>query len=147
MRRWNGNWPMADAPSAGEVFRYPYLWRREADAGETEGRKKRPACMAVVVSQGNGRTLLFVVAITTLKPDPGRIVLEVPEIEKRRAGLSRSEPSWVILDEVNVDVLERSYAFEDRTPLGRFSASFTRKIQQELRKARSMASLRAVQRR
>jgi hypothetical protein len=29
-------------PSAGEVFRYPFLWKREQMAGETEGRKARP---------------------------------------------------------------------------------------------------------
>ncbi|WP_257898320.1 hypothetical protein [Roseovarius mucosus] len=29
-------------PSAGEVFRYPFLWKREQMAGETERRKARP---------------------------------------------------------------------------------------------------------
>ena len=45
------------------------------------------------------------------------------------------------LDEMNVDVLERSYAFEDRTPLGRFSPGFTRSIQSLLRDARRASRL------
>ena len=32
---------------AGDVISYPYLWRREADNGETEGRKTRPAVVVV----------------------------------------------------------------------------------------------------
>lgn len=65
-------------PSAGEVFRYPFLWKREQMAGETEGRK------------------------------------------------------WVMLDEINTDILERSYVWEDRTPIGTFSSVFTSKIQSNL---------------
>ncbi|WP_050521739.1 hypothetical protein [Pseudorhodobacter wandonensis] len=65
-------------PSAGEVFRYPFLWKREQMAGETEGRK------------------------------------------------------WVMLDEINTDILERSYVWEDRTPIGTFSSVFTSKIQSSL---------------
>ena len=61
-------------PSAGEVFRYPFLWKREQMAGETEGRK------------------------------------------------------WVMLDEINTDILERSYVWEDRTPIGTFSSVFTSRI-------------------
>lgn len=126
---------MTRRPEAGEVFRYPYLWRREADAGEAEGRKRRPVCVAVVVESGPARTLLFILAITTRPPTPERIALAVPETEARRAGLDAAT-SWVILDEANVDVLERSYVFEDRTPLGRFSPGFTRSIQAALRDAR-----------
>ena len=51
---------------------------------------------------------------------------------------------WVILDEVNVDVLERSFSFEDRTPLGRFSPGFTRQVQSALREARRAARLGIV---
>ena len=28
-----------EVPVAGEIIEYPYLWARERDAGETEGRK------------------------------------------------------------------------------------------------------------
>ena len=136
---------MSDAPAAGQVFRYPYLWRRQADAGETEGRKTRPACLAVVAAGTEGGTLLFILAITTQPPKPGRTALAVPETELRRAGLSAA--SWVILDEVSVDVLERSFSFEDRTPLGRFGRGFTRQVQHALREARRATRLDLVPRR
>jgi hypothetical protein len=72
---------MSRLPAPGETFRYPYLWRREADAGETEGCKRRPVCVAVVAEAGPARTLLFIVAITTRPPDAERIALAVPETE------------------------------------------------------------------
>jgi len=34
-----------------------------------------------------------------------------------------------MLDEINTDVLERSFVWEDRTPIGTFSSVFTSKIQ------------------
>jgi hypothetical protein len=91
------------------------------------------------------RTLLFIVAITTRPPDHARVALAVPETEARRAGLSATNP-WVIPDEMNVDILERSCAFEDRTPLGRFSAGFTRSIHTALRDARRASRLKATSR-
>ena len=44
---------MPDAPAglvAGQVFRYPFLWKRQRAAGETEGRKARPVCLAVTTA-------------------------------------------------------------------------------------------------
>jgi hypothetical protein len=61
---------MTRPPAPGQVFRYPYLWRREADAGETEGRKRRPVRVAVVAEVGPARTLHFILAITTRPPGP-----------------------------------------------------------------------------
>jgi hypothetical protein len=49
---------MTHKPAAGEVFRYPFLWKREQLAGETEGRKKRPVCIAVTVINRDGQTLV-----------------------------------------------------------------------------------------
>ena len=39
---------MVDKPTAGEVFRYPFLWKRQQEQGKTEGRKLRPVCMGSV---------------------------------------------------------------------------------------------------
>jgi hypothetical protein len=134
---------VSEPPQAGEVFRYPYLWRRQDQAGETEGRKRRPSCVAAVATESEGRTLLFILALTTSPPSSDRLTLAVPETEARRAGL-KAAASWVILDEVNVDILERSFSFEDRTPLGRFSPGFTRQVQSDLREARRAARLGVV---
>ena len=127
---------MPDAPAglpvAGQVFRYPFLWKRQHEAGETEGRKPRPVCLAVTTAASRGETLLFLLPITTQPPGAGRLAAEVTPIEARRAGLGTDEPCWVMLDEINTDVLERSYVFEDRTPLGSFSPKFTDRLRTAL---------------
>ena len=119
-------------PYVGEVFIYPFLWKRQQNQGETEGRKPRPVCMAVTSTTADGNTVLFIVPITTLPPRDGRIAVEVPMTEAKRAGLDTAKRCWVILDEYNSDVFERSYVFEDRTPLGAFSSKFITELQRVL---------------
>lgn len=119
---------MPNKPTAGEVFRYPFLWKREELSGETEGRKKRPVCIAVTVAKQDGETVVFILPITTQPPQPARHALEVPEIESQRVGLETHVRKWIMLDEVNTDIVERSYVWDDRKPLGAFSPAFTAKI-------------------
>ena len=123
---------MAHKPAAGEVFRYPFLWKREQVAGETEGRKKRPVCIAVTVVRNDRETVVFILPITTQPPLPTRHALEVPQIESQRVGLETHVRKWIMLDEINTDIVERSYVWDDRQPLGKFSAAFTAKIQGSL---------------
>jgi len=137
---------MVDKPAAGEVFRYPFLWKRQQEQGETEGRKLRPVCMAVTTKTAKGHTLLFIVPLTTQPPFAGRVAIEVPVMEARRAGLDTDKPCWVMLDEFNTDILERSYVFEDRMPLGSFSPKFTRHLQAILREAASTGNAAVVKR-
>ena len=119
---------MPNKPTAGEVFRYPFLWKREELSGETEGRKKRPVCIAVTVAKQDGETVVFILPITTQPPQPARHAIEVPEIESQRVGLETHVRKWIMLDEVNTDIVERSYVWDDRKPLGAFSPAFTVKI-------------------
>lgn len=133
-------------PYAGDVFTYPFLWKRQQMQGETEGRKPRPVCMAVTMANAEGNTVLFIVPITTQPPMLGRIAVEVPVIEAKRAGLDTEKPCWVMLDEFNSDVFERSYVFEDRTPLGAFSPKFTAKLQGVLLAAAKGGKARVVNR-
>ena len=123
---------MASKPVAGEVFRYPFLWKREQMAGETEGRKKRPVCIAVTIAKNDGETVVFILAVTTQPPLPTRQALEVPQIESQRVGLETHVRKWIMLDEINTDVVERSCVWDDRKPLGAFSPVFTAKIQSSL---------------
>ena len=58
-----------DFPKAGQVFGYHYLWKWQAARGETEGRKKRPSCVALVVVNERGKHVLFIAAITSKEPD------------------------------------------------------------------------------
>ncbi|PIL19183.1 hypothetical protein P775_16070 [Puniceibacterium antarcticum] len=119
-------------PTAGEVFRYPFLWKREQLTGETEGRKTRPVCIAVTVARADGETVVFILPITTQPPLPSRKSIEVPQIESQRVGLDTHVRKWIMLDEINTDILERSYVWEDRTPIGAFSSAFTSRIQSSL---------------
>ncbi|EAB6718130.1 hypothetical protein DUP91_27830 [Salmonella enterica subsp. enterica] len=114
-------------PSAGDVWLYPYLWRRQYDAGETEGRKSRPIAFVASVVDKTGATNLFILPITSQPPGVDRLSLEVPQIERKRAGLD-DMTLWILLDEYNHDILERSYYFEPGERLGAFSSAFHRKV-------------------
>ncbi|MBD3625425.1 MAG: hypothetical protein HUJ24_08625, partial [Rhodobacteraceae bacterium] len=115
----------ADFPAAGQVFDYHYLWKWQTDRGETEGRKKRPSCVVIVVTNQAGQHVMFIAPITSKSPDEGRVALEIPETEARRARLDSDVPLWVVLDELNADILETSYTIEERSPRGSFAAAFT----------------------
>ena len=105
------------------VVRYPYLWSREAEKGETEGRKERPVTVGVRIARPDG-DLVLVFPITTKQPGAGRFAIEIPAIEKRRAGLDVDLRLWIILEEFNSDVIGRSFYLEPEPPIGRFSKAF-----------------------
>lgn len=105
------------------VIRYPYLWARQARAGETEGRKDRPVTVGVRLRRMDGDFVLFF-PITTKEPEKSRFAAEIPDIEKRRAGLDADRRLWVILDEFNTDIVGRSFYLEPEPPIGRFSKAF-----------------------
>ncbi len=74
---------------------------------------------------------MALLAITTQPPQTGRIALEIPDIERKRAGLSDLKQCWIMIDEYNYDIVERSWYIEpDQRILGRFSKSFMIKIAQ-----------------
>lgn len=108
----------------GAVIQYPYLWRREADRGETEGRKDRPVAVAARMLTRQGQDVVLVFPITSKMPDKSRIASEIPESEKRRAGLARDKRLWIILDEYNGDEIGKSYYLRNQRPIGSFSQSY-----------------------
>jgi hypothetical protein len=108
----------------GTVFRYPCLWLREGQNGETEGRKQRPVAVGVRIREQNGQDILIVLPITSKMPEGGRFTSEIPDAEKRRAGLDPDLRLWIILDEYNGDVIGKSYYLTNREPLGQFSKSY-----------------------
>ena len=132
----------ADFPAAGQVFDYHYLWKWQAERGETEGRKKRPSCVVVVVTNQVGQHVMFIAPITSKVPGSGRAALEIPQTEARRAGLEIDLRLWVILDELNADILETSYTLEERTPRGSFSPAFTDAILREVQRLRTAGGLK-----
>ncbi|MBN15427.1 hypothetical protein V6617_18260 (plasmid) [Pelagibacterium nitratireducens] len=116
------------APRLGDVWRYPFLWSREAAGGETEGRKDRPVVLALLVRNRNDELVLLMVPITSV-PQSSRYAIEVPEIEKRRAGLDAHMRLWIVADEANEDIPARSFYFESGNRIGKFSGPFTKQVQ------------------
>lgn len=108
----------------GAVFSYPYLWKRQAVAGETEGRKDRPVAVALRIGRVDGLETVVVLPITSKTPDPSQMATEIPDIEKRRAGLDVHLRLWIVLDEANLDVVGKSYYLVEQEPLGQFSRSY-----------------------
>ncbi len=77
----------------------------------------------------DGNTHLALLAITSQPPQAGRSALEIPDIERKRAGLGDLKQSWIMVDEYNYAIVERSWYIEpDQEILGRFSKSFMVKI-------------------
>lgn len=105
------------------VIRYPYLWAREARRGETEGRKERPVAVGVRMPRPDGDLVLFF-PITTQQPEASRFAVEIPAMEKRRAGLDTDLRLWIVFDEFNTDIIGRSFYLEPEPPIGRFSKAF-----------------------
>lgn len=128
-----------EALRTGAVIRFPYLWAREADRGETEGRKVRPATVGVRISKPNGDDVLMLFPITSQQPQKGRFAAEIPDIEKRRAGLDVSIQLWIVLDEYNQDVIGRSFYLKPEPPLGYFSKAFLLPLLRKLIARRSKA--------
>ncbi len=128
----------------GAVIRFPYLWAREAARGETEGRKSRPAAVGVRIPRPRGEDVLLLFPITSQEPARGRFAAEIPDTEKRRAGLDGSLRLWIMLDEYNQDVIGRSFYLEPEAVQGRFSKAFFLPLLQEF--IRRRARTRAVRR-
>lgn len=137
----------AALPSIGDVWVYPYLWSREAAKGETEGRKSRPVAVALLIRSPEGEQEILFVPITSQPSDGHPFALEVPEIEKQRAGLDLHVRLWVIADEANADSPAHSFYFEPDNRIGAFSLPFIKKIQAMMISALKSRKLRQTPRR
>ena len=152
-RRWC--WKRSNSPTAlemaitlkqGEVVEYPYLWHWQQERGETGGRKDRPACLALILPK-DGVTHVVLLAVTGTPPGKDRAAIAIPQIEARRGGLRHWKAGWVILDECNIDVAERSFHGDfARTPRGRFSEAFMAQVKEALKSAMEAKVLRRIDR-
>ncbi|MBF0333772.1 MAG: hypothetical protein HQL40_09015 [Alphaproteobacteria bacterium] len=111
--------PLPD-PRPGLVFRYEYVWKRQALAGRTVGEKERPACVVLAVTGAAGDRRALIVPITTRPPSADDPAVEIPSAVRRHLGLDGCGPSWIILGEANID----SWPTPDMRPIpgrpGRF---------------------------
>lgn len=119
------------------VIAYPYLWARQAASGETAGRKERPTAVALRLPGVDGHDTLILLPITSQPPTPSQKAFEIPETEKRRAGLDPTMRLWIVIDEYNADVIGKSFHLEPQSPLGEFSRAFFLPV------ARAFIALRA----
>jgi hypothetical protein len=108
----------------GVVIDYPFLWPHEAQAGETEGRKQRPTTVGFRIPRPGQPDLLMLFPITSRHPAKDRFAVEIPEIEKRRAGLDADMRLWLILDQFNTDIVGSSFYLLPDAPRGYFSDAF-----------------------
>lgn len=114
----------------GAVFAYPFLWQIERD--RIENPKDRTTCLTIrkLQTTREGVTLihLWLLGISD-RPRPGQIAVEVPSIERRRAGLDVDRPAFVVLSEANYDVLPLSWNYDPNShDFGQFSAAFTAQV-------------------
>jgi hypothetical protein len=137
--------PKSVVLTAGDVYDYPYLWKRENLNREIEGRKNRPCAFVATVSDQLGRMTAIILAITG-SFDGNGIAIEIPDIEKHRAGLDGHKALWIVLSEYNYDVIGNSSYFLPTQKLGRFSASFTKTIIARLMQVAKSNTITAVNR-
>ena len=69
------------------MWRYEYLRHREHEAGKDNAPKSRPAALATTYVGKDGRTNLFRIPIAGKEPHKDRLAIEVPQIDRKRAGL------------------------------------------------------------
>lgn len=86
-------------PAAGLVISYDYLWKDQAEAGETSGRKTRPCAVVLAIRQVEGGFRTYVAPVTHSDPSDPTAVL-IPASVKRRLGLD-DKPSWIVTDQLN----------------------------------------------
>lgn len=89
------------APEPGLVINYAYLWHREHEAGQEEGRKDRPSVIVLCVGGTEvGTTVVTALPITHASPRNAGEGVEIPPAIKRHLGLDDA-PSWVLVSEGN----------------------------------------------
>jgi hypothetical protein len=113
--------------TSGDVFDYPYLWKREQLNDETEGRKSRPCTFIAVVTDPTGASHAIILAITASFDGKGAAI-EIPRDEKRKAGLEADKSLWIVITEYNHDIIGASYYFLASQRRGQLSAAFTRHV-------------------
>lgn len=88
-------------PEPGLVISYAYLWHREREAGQEEGRKDRPSVIVLAVERpANDTTVVVVLPITHTAPSDRATAVEIPAAVKRHLGLDDAR-SWIVVTEGN----------------------------------------------
>jgi hypothetical protein len=86
-----------EAPQAGMVLHYSFLWKHEAARGQHEGVKERPVVVIVLLADGEE---VVVAPITSQEPEAEAPAVEVPARVRAHLGLD-AERSWISLATLN----------------------------------------------
>jgi len=81
------------------------------------------------MGNADGKAEVLLVPVTSQPSSGHPFAVEVPEMEKKRAGLDLHLRLWVICNEFNADFPADSYYFEPGGKIGSFSAPFTKTLQ------------------
>ena len=86
-------------PKPASVLSYSYLWAREAERGEEDGRKYRPVVVVIERRVAGDRSELLV-PVTTQPPERAEDGFEIPARVKAHLGLD-AERCWIMATELN----------------------------------------------
>lgn len=86
-----------EAPQAGMVLHYSFLWKHEAERGRDEGVKDRPVVVIVLLADDEE---VVVAPITTQPPRDGAPAIEVPTRVRAHLGLDATR-CWISLATLN----------------------------------------------
>lgn len=88
-------------PQIGQIIRFDYLWRDEAQQGRVEGAKERPCAVILAADKDDdGSRVVYVAPITHSAPRNQQQTIEIPAKDRRMTGLDYDR-SWLITSEVN----------------------------------------------
>jgi hypothetical protein len=88
-------------PEPGLVISYAYLWHREHQGGQEEGRKDRPSVIVFAVErESDGATMVTVLPMTHSPPADPASAVEIPFAVKQHLGLDDAR-SWIVVAEGN----------------------------------------------
>ena len=76
------------------------MWAREAERGQDEGLKDRPAVVVIARIVRETQTEITVAPVTHSMPDAPQDAVEIPARVKRQLGLD-NERSWIVTSELN----------------------------------------------
>ena len=88
-------------PEVGQIIRFDYLWRDEAERGRIQGAKERPCAVIIALRrEADGSQRVFLAPVTHSPPQKGQSAIEVPARFSAMTGLDESR-SWLVVSEVN----------------------------------------------
>jgi hypothetical protein len=129
-----------DDIQTGCVIEYQCLWRRDALSGQLEGSTRRPAAVALRM-KGKQSDIIYLTPITTKAPDANTAAIEVPQIEKKRAGLDLDYRQWIIVFKMNADLIPGSVVLEPNARVGEFSKAFFQSVLRKWKEAKQQTAV------